>query len=98
MNLRELVNRRYAGSALALVAGASLTLSFAPFEWWPVAVLTPALLFWLWDGATPRRAAALGFWFNFGTFAVGTYWLFISLRLTAPRDIVPPEDRPLAEE
>ena len=36
---------------------------------------------WLWDGATPRRAAVLGFWFNFGTFSVGTYWLYISLRL-----------------
>ncbi len=36
---------------------------------------------WLWDGATPRRAAVLGFWFNFGTFSVGTYWLYISLQL-----------------
>ena len=45
------------------------------------AVLTPALLMWLWQGATPRRAAVLGFWFNFGTFSVGTYWLYISLQL-----------------
>jgi len=81
VNLREIANRRYAGSALALVAGASLTLSFAPFEWWPVAIAAPALLMWLWQGATPRRAAVLGFWFNFGTFAVGTYWLYISLRI-----------------
>ena len=81
MNLREIANRRYAGSALALVAGSSLTLSFAPFEWWPVAIAAPALLMWLWQGATPRRAAVLGFWFNFGTFAVGTYWLYISLRI-----------------
>ena len=81
MNPREIVERRFVGSALALVAGAALTLSFAPFEWWPAAILVPALLMWLWAGATPRRAAVLGFWFNFGTFAVGTYWLFISLRL-----------------
>jgi len=80
VKIREIVGRRYVGSALALVAGASLTLGFAPFEWWPVAMLAPALLMWLWDGVTPRRAAALGFWFNFGTFAEGTYWLFISLR------------------
>ena len=39
----------------------------------------PAVLMWLWDGATPRRAAVLGFWFNAGTFSVGTYWLYISL-------------------
>ena len=81
MNYRDLVNRRYVGSAVALVAGASLSLSFAPFEWWPVAVLAPALLIWLWHGAAPRRAAVLGFWFNFGTFSVGTYWLYISLQL-----------------
>jgi len=78
---REILKRRYVGSAVALVAGASLPLSFAPFEWWPLAVVVPALLIWLWDGATPRRAAVLGFWFNFGTFAAGTYWLYISLRL-----------------
>ena len=81
MKLNEFVNRRFVGSVLALLAGASLTLSFAPFEWWPVAMIAPAVLMWLWDGATPRRAAVLGFWFNFGTFAVGTYWLYISLRL-----------------
>ena len=81
MHSREILQRRYVGSAVALVAGASLPVSFAPFEWWPVAVVVPALLIWLWDGATPRRAAVLGFWFNFGTFAAGTYWLYISLRL-----------------
>jgi apolipoprotein N-acyltransferase len=81
VHVREILKRRYVGSAVALVAGASLPLSFAPFEWWPVAVVVPALLIWLWDGATPRRAAVLGFWFNFGTFAAGTYWLYISLRL-----------------
>ena len=81
MHVREILKRRYVGSAVALVAGASLPVSFAPFEWWPVAVVVPALLIWLWDGATPRRAAVLGFWFNFGTFAAGTYWLYISLRL-----------------
>ena len=44
MNARDFVNRRYVGSALALVAGASLSLSFAPFGWWPVAILAPAVL------------------------------------------------------
>ena len=81
MNSREFLQRRFVGSSVALAAGALLTLSFSPFGWWPVAIVAPALLMWLWDGASPRRAAALGFWFNFGTFAVGTYWLYISLKL-----------------
>jgi apolipoprotein N-acyltransferase len=79
--IRGLLQRRYVGSAVALVAGALLGLSFAPIGWWPLAVVCPALLIYIWDGATPRRAAVLGFWFNAGTFSVGTYWLYISLRL-----------------
>jgi len=72
VNIPEFVKRRYVGSVLAFVAGASLSLSFAPFEWWPVAIIAPAVLIGLWNDATPRRAAVLGFWFNFGTFSVGT--------------------------
>jgi apolipoprotein N-acyltransferase len=81
VNLRAFLERRFVGSGVALLAGAALGFSFAPFAWWPVAILMPAALMWLWDGASPRRAAVLGFWFNAGTFAVGTYWLYISLRL-----------------
>jgi apolipoprotein N-acyltransferase len=36
---------------------------------------------WLWQGATPREGAWLGFWFNAGTFAAGTYWLYISIHI-----------------
>ena len=72
---------RFVGSAVAAATGALLSLSFAPFGWWPLSILCPALLIYLWDGAAPRRAAVLGFWFNFGTFAVGTYWLYIALQL-----------------
>ncbi len=81
MTAARFLQRRYVGSVVSLLAGALLSLSFSPFGWWPLAVLCPALLIYLWDGASPRRAAVLGFWFNVGTFSVGTYWLYISLRL-----------------
>jgi apolipoprotein N-acyltransferase len=64
---------------LALAAGGMLASAFAPLNLWPLAVLAPAVLMWLWQGATPREAARLGFWFNFATFAAGTYWLYISI-------------------
>jgi apolipoprotein N-acyltransferase len=67
--------------AMAAGAGALLACSFAPLNWWPLAILSPALLMWLWQGTTPRIAAWLGFWFNAGTFAAGTYWLYISIRI-----------------
>lgn len=65
----------------AVVAGASVALAFAPFGLWPFAILGPAALIALWDEATPRRAAVLGFWFNAGTFAAGTYWLYVSIHI-----------------
>ena len=64
---------------VALLGGAALAAAFAPLNLWPLAVLSPALLMWLWQGATPREAARLGFWFSFATFAAGTYWLYTSI-------------------
>ena len=82
--------------ALAAVAGALLACSFAPIDWWPLAVLCPAVLMWLWQGATPREGAWLGFWFNAGTFAAGTYWLYISIHIFGEAPAVgrlPADDR-----
>lgn len=56
-----------------------LSLAFAPFGIWPLAILVPALLFYLWRGVTPARAAVLGFAFGVGCFTAGTYWLYISI-------------------
>lgn len=61
---------------LALAMGAALSLAFAPFEWWPLAVLCPAYLFYAWRHAAPRRAAKFGFLFTAGIFLAGTYWLY----------------------
>jgi apolipoprotein N-acyltransferase len=65
------------GSALA--AGALLACAFAPLDLWPLAILCPALLMWLWEGSSARRAAWSGFWFGTGTFTVGVWWLYISI-------------------
>ncbi|MFO1427866.1 MAG: apolipoprotein N-acyltransferase [Steroidobacteraceae bacterium] len=73
------MNARLLQPLAALVAGALLSFAFAPWEWWPLALLCPAVLVWLWEGAAPRRAALLGFCFNTGTFAVGTWWLYVSI-------------------
>ena len=63
----------------ALLAGGALTLAFAPYDLWPLAVLCPAVLMSLWLGATPRRGALLGFCFGVGLFTAGTWWLYISI-------------------
>lgn len=64
---------------LALPVGAAVSLAFAPFGWWPLAILGTAYLFAVWQDATPRRAALSGFLFTGGTFLAGTYWLYHSV-------------------
>ena len=65
--------------AVAFGAGALLACAFAPLQWWPLAILCPAVLMWLWEEAAPREAAWTGFWFSFGTFLAGTYWIYVSV-------------------
>src|ERR1700756_2095903 len=66
---------------LALAAGAALAAAFAPLSLLPLALLCPAVLFWLWQDATPGEVARLGFCFSSATFAVGTYWLYVSIHI-----------------
>jgi apolipoprotein N-acyltransferase len=74
--------------ASAAAAGALLACAFAPLNLWPLAILCPALLMWLWEGAPPRRAGWTGFCFGAGTFALGTPWLYISIHDVAQAPIV----------
>ncbi|HSD74129.1 MAG TPA: apolipoprotein N-acyltransferase [Steroidobacteraceae bacterium] len=66
---------------LALVLGVLLSTAFAPFRVFPLAVVCLVGLFLMWERATPRRAAWLGFAFGSGTFLAGTYWLYISVHV-----------------
>lgn len=63
----------------ALLLGALLTLAFAPYQVFPLAILAPAGLLALWLNATPKRALWLGFLFGVGLFSTGIYWIFISI-------------------
>ncbi|NVN85640.1 MAG: apolipoprotein N-acyltransferase [Rhodopseudomonas sp.] len=68
-------------AAIALVAGALSSLAMAPFNAWPILFLTFPAMVWLIDGAGAGRwrglpAAALsGWWFGFGYFVPGLYWI-----------------------
>jgi apolipoprotein N-acyltransferase len=60
----------------AWLAGLLSTLSMAPFFWWPVLFATLPVLVWLIDSAsTVRRAAWIGWWFGFGYFLLGLFWI-----------------------
>ena len=68
----------YLGDTLALIAGLSLPLAFAPYALFPIAVLSPALLFWLWQNISPRRAFSRGLLYGIGLFGAGVSWVHIS--------------------
>ena len=71
------------GDLLALIAGALTVLAFAPFNLYPLAMITPAALFWLLNGVSVRRAWWRGFLFGLAEFACGVYWLYISIHVIA---------------
>ena len=66
---------------IAFAAGAVSALALAPFNAWPVLFLTFPVLVWLIDGAAAGASAALpsaaiaGWWFGFGYFLAGLYWV-----------------------
>lgn len=66
---------------LTLIAGAILPLAFAPFHWWPVALISPALLLFTWSRATPWQAFWRGWLFGIGLFTVGASWIYISIHV-----------------
>lgn len=69
------------GSVLALFAGATLVLAFAPFTFWPTAILAPAVLFALIRRCSAGRAFRLGWWFGLGQFGLGVSWVYESFTL-----------------
>jgi apolipoprotein N-acyltransferase len=59
-----------------------MTLAYAPFDQWWLAVLCPMVLMLLWRRAETRRDGAwLGFLFGLGLYGAGTWWLYISIRI-----------------
>jgi apolipoprotein N-acyltransferase len=66
---------------VAFATGAVSVLALAPFDAWPVLFFTFPILVWLVDGAAGGRlgglpsAAIAGWWFGFGYFLAGLYWV-----------------------
>lgn len=63
----------------ALILGALLTLSFAPYGLFPLAIFCPLGLLLLWRNTTAREACLLGFLFGLGFYGTGVYWVYISM-------------------
>ena len=67
---------------LALLGGAVGVLAFAPFYFWPLALVSLWVLFALWQrGTTVWRVFLLGFSWGLGLFAAGVSWIYVSLHV-----------------
>ena len=68
-------------AAIAFVAGSASALALAPINAFPLLFITFPVAVWLIDGASAGRlggvmtAAVSGWWFGFGYFVAGLYWL-----------------------
>ncbi len=75
---------------IAFAAGALSALAMAPFNVWPVLFITFPTLVWLIDGTGTGSwrgaagAAATGWWFGFGYFFAGLYWVGYAFLVDAP--------------
>jgi len=70
---------RWAWAPGLLAAGGLHTASFAPLEWWPLQILSLAVLARSVTDARPGVAAERGFWFSLGWLVSGLWWLYISM-------------------
>ena len=79
-SLSRLLDSTVACAFLALCCGALLPLTLAPFDWWPLGILSIGGWLWLLNHR-PGRAALLGFAYGVGKYSVGVSWVYVSMRL-----------------
>ena len=80
--LRRRLTPQALGAAFGFaLLGALLTLTFAPFNYYLLAPLLTLPVFLTRFYSTPRRAAWHAFFFGFGLFVSGTYWIYVSVHV-----------------
>lgn len=64
---------------VAFILGGLLPLSFAPFDFWPVAILS--IIGWQLISAqnTAKQSFYTGWSYGFGVFAIGASWVYVSI-------------------
>lgn len=64
---------------LAAFIGALTTLAFAPFSYWPIALVSPFLLLLLLNKQSTKAGAWIAFAWGLGQFGTGINWVHVSI-------------------
>lgn len=63
----------------AVFVGALTTLAFAPYQIWPLAIVSTTLLLLLIHKQSPKQSLAIGYAWGIGQFATGISWVHVSI-------------------
>ena len=66
---------------IALISGMLLPLALAPYHWWWLAILSPALFYATLRKRNPRQGFLIGWSYGFGMWFVGAFWLYTSVHV-----------------
>ncbi|WXL25050.1 apolipoprotein N-acyltransferase [Ectopseudomonas mendocina] len=67
------------GHLIALLAGAITPLALAPYDLWPLALVSIGLFYLSLRDLNPRQASLRGWAYGFGLFLAGTSWVYVSI-------------------
>ncbi len=74
------INQGYRANLFALLAGGIAPFGLAPFELWPLAILSClGLLISLQSATSTKQAALRGWLYGTGLFGVGVSWVYVSI-------------------
>lgn len=66
---------------LAPLAGALVTLSLAPFDYWPAGIVSCAIYAWLLSTCNPGQGFWRGWLYGLGMFGSGVSWVYVSIHV-----------------
>lgn len=66
---------------ISLMAGCLLPFALAPYHWWWLAILSPALLYACLHQRNSKQAFVIGWSYGIGLWFVGAFWLYTSIHV-----------------